>query len=179
MHYDFEEASAILARTPHALDTLLRGLPDAWVLATEGADTWSAFDIVGHLIHADRTNWLQRARVILEYGDTRAFDPFDRLGQVAASRGRRLDDLLDEFAGVRQDSVRQLRALAAAGADLDRVGRHPDLGGVTLRQLLATWVVHDLDHLMQIARVLATQYAGQVGPWREYLRILGESSRRP
>jgi hypothetical protein len=167
-----EEAMQILARTPAALDALLRGLPEPWIVAHEGGQTWSAFDVIGHLIHGERTDWMPRARIILEHGDGRAFEPFDRFAQFAASAGRTLPSLLEEFAAVRRDNLRDLAALRLTGADLDRRGTHPELGAVTLRQLLATWVAHDLDHLVQIARVLATQYHDEVGPWRAYLRVV-------
>ena len=169
-----EEGVAILSRTPATLDALLRGLPDGWIAAHEGGETWSPFDVIGHLIHAERTNWIPRARVILEYGETRPFDPFDRVAQFAASNGRTLPSLLDEFATVRNESLGALAALRLTDADFDRRGRHPDFGVVTLRQLLATWVAHDLDHVMQISRVLARQYSDEVGPWRAYLRIIRE-----
>jgi hypothetical protein len=167
-----EEAIAILSRTPSTLDSLLRGLPDGWIAAHEGGDTWSPFDVIGHLIHGERTDWIPRARIILEHGEAKPFEKFDRLAQFAESEGRTLASLLDEFAALRQDNLQALDALHLAGADLDRRGRHPELGGVTLRQLLATWVAHDLDHVMQISRVLARQYTDEVGPWRAYLRII-------
>jgi DinB superfamily len=170
--FAMEEAVAILARTPATLDALLRGLPDGWIAAHEGGDTWSPFDVVGHLIQGERTDWMQRARIILEHGDARAFDKFDRRAQFAESQGRTLASLLDDFARLRQDNLRELAALRLTDADLDRRGRHPALGAVTLRQLLATWVAHDLDHVAQIARVLARQYSDEVGPWRAYLRII-------
>jgi hypothetical protein len=167
-----EEAVAILARTPATLDALLRGLPDGWIRAHEGGETWSPFDVLGHLIHGERTDWVPRARTILEQGEGRAFDKFDRFAQFALSEGRTLTSLLDEFATLRQENLRAVAALGLTDADLDRRGRHPELGVVTLRQHLATWVAHDLDHVMQIARVLARQYSDDVGPWRAYLRII-------
>ena len=170
-----EEGGAILSRTPATLDALLRGLPDGWITAHEGGETWSPFDVVGHLIHSERTNWIPRAKVILEHGETRAFDEFDRFVQFTATEGRTLASLLDEFAMLRQESLRQLAALRLSDTDLDRGGRHPELGVVTLRHLLATWVAHDLDHIMQIARVLGRQYADDVGPWRAYLRIIRDT----
>ncbi len=170
-----EEAVAILARTPVTLDALLRGLPDAWIAAHEGGRTWSPFDVVGHLIHGERTDWMPRARIILEHGESRPFVPFDRFAQFAASEGSTLASLLDEFAALRTDNLQQLAALRLTDQDLDRRGRHPELGVVTLRQLLATWTTHDLDHVVQIARVLATQYSDEVGPWRAYLRIISGS----
>jgi hypothetical protein len=170
-----DEAVAILARTPAALEALLRGLPDGWISANEGGETWSPFDVIGHLIHGERTDWVQRARIILEHGETRPFDKFDRFAQFALSEGRSLASLLDEFATLRQENLRELERMRLTDADLDRRGRHPELGVVTLRQLLATWVAHDLDHVVQISRVLARQYSDEVGPWRAYLRIISGS----
>lgn len=170
--FAMDEAVAILSRTPAALDALLRGLPASWIHAHEGGETWSPFDVIGHLIHGERTDWMARVRILLEHGEARAFDPFDRLAQFAESRGRTPDSLLDEFAARRRENLASLEALRLSEADMDRRGLHPSLGVVTLRELLATWVAHDLDHLMQIARVLGTQYSDAVGPWRAYLRII-------
>jgi hypothetical protein len=167
-----EEAAALLARTPPTLDGLLRGLPDAWIAANEGGDTWSPFDVIGHLIHGERTDWMPRARIILEHGESRPFATFDRFAQFQVSQGRTLGSLLDEFAALRGDNLRALAALRLTTGDLDRRGRHPQLGIVTLRQLLSTWVAHELDHVMQISRVLARQYSDEVGPWRAYLRVI-------
>ena len=167
-----EEAIAILGRTPSTLDALLRGLPASWIVAHEGGETWSPFDVIGHLIHGEQVDWIPRAKIILTHGDARAFDRFDRLAQFTASAGRTLADLLDDFARLREVNLRELGALNLTDADLDRLGRHPELGVVSLRQLLATWVTHDLDHIMQISRVLARQYSDEVGPWRAYLRII-------
>jgi hypothetical protein len=164
-----EDALAHLARTPRALDTLLRGLPDSWAAANEGGDTWSPIDVVAHLMHTVRTNWIPRMRLVGQHGDSRPFDEFDRFGHQVF-RPAALPALLDEFAAIREDSLRELRARAAA--DLDRRGQHPVMGVVTFRQLLAAWVTHDLDHLMQVTRVLALQYTDEVGPWRQYLRIV-------
>jgi DinB superfamily len=170
--FALDEAIAILSRTPATLDALLRDLPDEWTRANEGGDTWSPFDVVGHLIHGERTDWVERARIILRHGEERPFDKFDRFAQFSASEGRTLASLLDELAALRRENLRELAALHITDADLDRRGRHPELGVVTLGQLLATWVAHDLDHVMQIARVLARQYTDAVGPWRAYLRII-------
>jgi hypothetical protein len=167
-----EEGVAILARTPATLDALLRGLPDGWIAAHEGGETWSPFDVIGHLIHGERTDWMPRVRMILERGDTQAFETFDRFAQFAASQGRTLESLLDELAALRKENLRELEALHLTEADLERRGQHPALGVVTLGQLLATWVAHDLDHVMQVARVLAKQYSDEVGPWRAYLRVI-------
>jgi hypothetical protein len=169
---EMDEAVAILSRTPATLDALLRGLPDGWIRAHEGGSTWSPYDVVGHLIHGERTDWIPRVKIILEHGDRRAFDTFNRLAQFTESEGRTLASLIDEFATLRRENLRALESLQLTAADLDRPGRHPELGPVTLRNLLATWVAHDLDHVMQIARVLARQYTDDVGPWRAYLRVI-------
>ena len=167
-----EEATALLSRTPSTLDALLRGLPESWTLAHEGGETWSPFDVIGHLIHGEEVDWIPRAKIILADGDTRAFEKFDRLAQLTASAARTLPNLLDDFARLREANLRELASLSLTNVDLDRLGRHPELGVVTLRQLLATWVAHDLDHVMQISRVLGRQYSDEVGPWRAYLRII-------
>lgn len=172
MEFNLEDAVALLERTPQTLVALLGDLPPQWALAREGDDGWSAFDVVGHLIHGEKTDWMARARIILEHGESRAFDPFDRFAQFEASQGKSLAALLDEFAALRRDNLAALRALNLQPADFARTGRHPALGDVTLGQLIATWVAHDLDHFQQIMRALARQYTGEVGPWRAYLGIL-------
>ena len=169
--FEVGEAIAILSRTPATLDALLRGLPEGWVAAHEGGDTWSPFDVIGHLIHGERTDWMPRARIILEHGESRAFEKFDRFAQFALSKGRTLGSLLDEFAALRRENLRGLEELRLTGADLDCRGLHPELGVVTLRQLLATWMTHDLDHVVQISRAVA-RHMDEVGPWRAYLRII-------
>jgi hypothetical protein len=175
MTYDFETAVAVLARTPIVLDALLRDLPEPWTTATEGPGTWSPFDVVGHLIHGERTDWMPRVSHLLEHGDAVPFPAFDRFAQFEASKGRRLVELLDTFLGLRAASLAQLDSLRLGPQDLERTGRHPEFGRVTLGQHLATWVVHDLDHLAQITRVMARQYAQAVGPWRQYVRLLDGS----
>jgi hypothetical protein len=167
-----DEAVAILTRTPAALDALLRGLPDVWVAVNEGPDTWSPFDVMGHLIHGEKTDWIARVRHIRELADAAPFAPVNRVAQVGAFDGRTLDSLLDEFAALRRDSLEELAGMHLTAADLARPGLHPALGSVTLGQLLATWVAHDLDHVTQIARVLARQYSDAVGPWQAYLRVV-------
>jgi hypothetical protein len=171
-----EDAVAILARTPASLTALLEGLPDTWVTATEGGETWSPYDVIGHLIHGERTDWIPRARHILA-GETRPFDPFDRTAQFTESQGTKLSDLLATFANLRRENVVALGGMNLANADLGRTGQHPELGEVTLAQLLATWVVHDLDHLGQIARTMAKVYVDAVGPWQVYLSILQDRPR--
>jgi hypothetical protein len=163
---------ALLARTPATLDTLLRDLPETWTLQNEGEDTWSAFDVVAHLIYGERTDWMPRARIMLQFGETRTFEPFDRAGHVQESQGKSLAQLLDEFARARTESLEQLRALNLRPEDLQRRGRHPAFGSVTLSQHLASWVAHDLTHLHQISRIMAHQYRQAVGPWSAYLGVL-------
>lgn len=173
MTYTLADAVAVLERTPGSLDALLRGLPDRWTTGNEGPDTWSPFDVIGHLIHGDRTDWLPRAEHLLAHGDALPFPPFDRFAQLEASRGKTLAELLDTFRHERAACLARLAAMHLTEADLSRVGRHPEFGPVTLAQLLATWVAHDLDHIAQIARVMGRQYTDAVGPWRAYLRIIG------
>jgi hypothetical protein len=172
MEHNLPDTIALLTRTPAAIDALLRDLPEAWTLRNEGENTWSAFDVVGHLIHGDRTDWIPRARRILQFGESKAFEPFDRLAQQRQSRGKSLGQLLDEFAGVRSESLAELRALNLRQEDFDRRGLHPALGVVTLSQLLATWAAHDLTHVHQISRIMAHQYREAVGPWSNYLGVL-------
>ena len=172
MEQNLEQTIALLERTPAALDALLRGLPKEWTSANEGEKTWSAYDIVGHLIQGERADWIPRTRMILESGESATFEPFDRGGHARETEGRQLGELLDEFARVRAESLRQLKALELSPADLERRGRHPAFGTVTLSQLLATWAAHDMTHLHQISRVMAYQYREAVGPWSAYLGAL-------
>jgi hypothetical protein len=172
MEHNLQLTMSLLTRTPAALNALLRDLPEEWTLRNEGENTWSAFDIVGHLIHADRTDWLPRAKRILQSGEALAFDPFDRLGQIRESQGKSLGQLLDEFANVRSECLNELLALNLQPDDLKRRGRHPALGIVTLAELLATWATHDLTHLHQLTRVMAYQYRDAVGPFSAYLGVL-------
>lgn len=169
---DLQLSIALLERTPAALDALLRGLPDFWTLANEGADSWSAYDVVGHLIHTERTDWMPRAKIVLEFGEARPFDPVNRLAQLEESRGKSLPILLDEFARLRSDNLAELRALSLQPSDFERRGLHPSLGPATLAQLFAAWTVHDLTHLHQISRILAHQYRDSVGPWDRFLGVL-------
>lgn len=172
MQFQLDHAKEILGRTPITLDTLLRGLPGGWVFAKEGAESWSPFDVVGHLIHAEEADWIPRARVILEHGTERAFEPFDRVAMLEKSKGSSPDELLDRFARLRAESLGALEAMRLTPETLGRRGLHPELGLVTLSQLLSTWVAHDLTHVGQIVRVMAKQYGDAVGPWRAYLPAL-------
>jgi hypothetical protein len=172
MEYNLPDTIALLTRTPAALDALLRDLPETWTFQNEGENTWSAFDVVGHLIHAERADWIPRAKVILQFGETQPFEPFDRQGHAREVQGKSLGQLLDEFARVRTENLGELRALNLRPEDLARRGRHPSLGAVTLAQLLATWAAHDLTHLHQISRIMAYQYREAAGPWSRYLGVL-------
>ncbi len=169
--FNLNDAIAFLARTPATLDALLRGLPNAWVRGNEGDDTWNAFDIIGHLIVGERTDWMPRVRIILENGEAQPFFPFDRLAQSFESQEKSLAQLLDDFARMRTENLAALTALNLNSDDLHRRGRYPELGVVTLSQLLAAWVVHDLTHLHQLSRVMAHQYGDAVGPWSVYLGV--------
>lgn len=169
--FDLDEALALLGRTPASLSALLAGSAGRWAHATAGAGDWSPYEVVIHLIHGEDTNWLVRARHILD-GERRPFPPFDRTGSFEASHGTPLDDLLAAFAERRRANLAALAALNLTAADLDRTGLHPEFGAVRLGQLLATWVVHDLNHLAQIARSMARVYGQAVGPWSAYLDIL-------
>lgn len=172
MSFDLNDAIALLERTPGTFRALLAGLPDAWITADEGPGTFSAFDNLGHLIHGERTDWIPRARIILAQGANRTFEPYDRFAQARESQGKSLATLLDEFALLRAENIATLRSWDLSERELGREGEHPSLGPVTLRQLLATWVAHDLGHLAQTARVMAKRHREAVGPWRAYLPIL-------
>jgi hypothetical protein len=164
-----EDSTAILSRTPAALNALLRGLPEAWLDATEGPGTWSPRFVVGHLIHGEKTDWMPRLRIILEHGTRRPFDAFDREGQAGAHS---MVALLDEFAELRRKNLDDLRALALQPGQLALQGLHPELGPVSVRQLLATWTAHDLGHILQVSRVMAKRYKQDVGPWAQYLSVM-------
>ena len=177
MKFSLDDALPILRCTPTLLRTWLLELPDSWTRATEGPDTWSPFDIVGHLIHGERTDWIVRTEILLAHGESRPFTPFDRFAQFEASRGKTLNELLDTFAELRTANLIRLESLGLTAEDLERRGRHPELGPCTLGELLATWVAHDLSHIAQIARVMGRQYTEAVGPWRAYLPMLDPSRR--
>jgi hypothetical protein len=170
--FQLPQARPVLERTPAVLRLLLQDLPAEWTTGNEGAGTWSPFDVIGHLIHGERTDWIPRAEHILKHGDSVAFPPFDREAMFAASQNRTLPELLGEFEILRARSLQRLDALRLTDDDLDRRGRHPEFGIVTMRQLLSTWVAHDLTHINQIVRVMAKQYGDAVGPWRAYLSVL-------
>lgn len=172
MAQDLGNTIALLERGPRTLDALLRNLPEAWTHRNEGEGTWTVFETVGHMIHCERTDWMQRARIILQDGESRPFDKVDRLGLVRETQGKLLGELLDTFARLRGENLAELRGLTLTPEDLERRGMHPAFGPVTLGQLLATWSMHDLTHLHQISRILAHQYREEVGPWNVYLGVM-------
>ena len=172
MKFDLDKSYQILERTPSVLRILLSDLSDDWVEGNEGPETFSPYDVIGHLIQGEKTDWRDRATMILEYGTARSFVPFDRFAQVEESKGKSLKQLLDEFEDLRKDSLNWLRLLNLTETDLFKMGMHPDLGEVTLKQLLSTWVAHDLTHIAQVTRVMAKQYKEEIGPWIGYFRIL-------
>jgi hypothetical protein len=172
VNFDLGNSIAVLERTPNVLQSLFMGLDADWTSPNEGPDTWSPFDVVGHLIDGEETDWMERARIILSQASERRFQPFDRFRHLGANKGRKLLELLERFAALRQRNLVDLKALNLTTADLQRTGEHPEFGTVTLAQLLATWVVHDLGHIGQIVRVMSKQYKTAVGPWEAYLPIL-------
>lgn len=172
MKYQQEEACTILERTPQVLKSLLADLPNELIMNNEGPDTFSPYDVVGHLIHGEKTDWVVRAKIILEHGVNKPFDPYDRFAQYEDSKGKNSEQLLDEFEEIRKENVAWLKSIQLTEDDLERKGMHPVLGEVTLRNLLSTWVVHDLTHIAQITRVMSKQYLEEMGPWPQFFRIL-------
>jgi hypothetical protein len=172
MIYSMERSIEVLERTPEALKALLSGLHEDWTQNNEGPDTFSPFDVVGHLIHGEKTDWRPRINRILEHGQEKAFDPYDRFAQYTESKGKTLAQLLDEFDALRSQNMEWFRSLSLNETDFEKKGMHPVLGNVTLRNLLATWVIHDLTHIAQIARVMAKQYKDEMGPWQQFFRII-------
>jgi hypothetical protein len=172
MPFNLDDTIALLARTPGTLNTLLRDLPESWTQCNEGGDTFTAYDIVGHLIHGEHVDWIPRLRIILEQGESRPFDRIDRFAQTRESQGKSLPQLLDEFARLRQQSLDTLRSFKLSPADLAKRGTHPVLGTVTLANLIATWPAHDLTHLHQLSRIMAHQHREAVGPWTKFLGVM-------
>lgn len=172
MKYSVDEAVQLLERTPVVLRSLLSGLNDHWVMGNEGPETFSPYDVIGHLLHGEKTDWVVRAKIILEYGITKPFTPWNRFAQYEESKGKTLLQLLDEFEAARKENVQWLRSVNLTEEDMHKRGIHPALGEVTLTNLLSTWVVHDLTHIAQVTRVMAKQYKEEMGPWPEFFRIL-------
>ena len=171
MNFQPDQGIEVLGRTPAVLRALLGGLSDVWVLSNYGDKTFSPFDVVGHLIHGERTDWIPRARIILAHGEARAFEPFDRYAMYKDSQGKSLAELLDTFETLRRQNIGELQAMQLTPEKLALRGTHPELGAVTMEQLLAMWVVHDLNHIHQIAKSMAFQYRDNVGPWRRFVSI--------
>ncbi len=172
MEFQLDHAKEVLSRTPATLNSLLRHLPEEWGLSNEGPESWSPFDVVGHLIHGEENDWIPRAKIILEYGEQRTFESFDRFAMFEKSRGQSMNDLLDRFEWLRGESLKELEGMSLRPEILGKRGMHPELGVVTLGHLLSTWVVHDLGHIGQVVRVIAKQYDEAVGAWQAYLPIL-------
>ena len=172
MKYDINKSLEILERTPAVLNTLLSGLNEDWLINNEGPETFSPYDVIGHLIHGEKTDWTARTKRILEFGTGKSFEPYDRFAQKEESKGKTMQQLLSEFEKLRKENIHWLRSLNLTEKDLDKKGMHPKLGEVSLRNLLATWVAHDLTHIAQVSRVMAKQYKDEMGPWPEFFRIL-------
>lgn len=172
MEFKLDDAVILLGKTPSTLRTMLEQLPSQWINSNQGDGSWSPFDVLGHLIHGEQADWIPRAKIIIEFGENRTFDVFDRFAQFDHSRGKTIDELLTEFETLRQDGLAELAKMNLSEVDLNRTGTHPEFGRVTMKQLLATWVAHDLSHITQISRTMARQYTEAVGPWRAYLSVL-------
>jgi len=172
MNFTVDKSLEILERTPQVLITMLQNISSDWTSVNEGGDTWSVYDIIGHLIHGEKTDWMPRTAIILSENSDKAFTPFDRFAQFEESRGKTFEQLLEEFKSARELNIRKLKALKLTGRDYGKTGIHPRFGPVTLSQLISTWAVHDLDHISQISRVMAKQFKEETGPWVEYLKIL-------
>ena len=172
--HDLDEAINILDRTPRILEAMLDGLPENWINNNEGGDSWSPFDIVGHLLHGEKTDWMERCNLILNSNIEATFSPFDRFAQFVDSKGKSMSELLSEFKSLRTKNLQELKSFGIEEPHYKMTAIHPDLGRVTLQQLLSTWVVHDLSHLGQIARVMAKQYKSQVGPWKEFINFIND-----
>ncbi|MFY0643452.1 MAG: DinB family protein [Bacteroidia bacterium] len=172
MNFSLDKSLEILTNTPKVVNAMLRGLSADWTMENEGGESWSAFDIVGHLIHGEKTDWVERTSIILKDGEPETFTPFDRFAQFEDSKGKSLEQLLNQFDALRSKNLAWIRALNLNEGDYNKIGIHPALGEATLSQLLSSWVVHDLSHIAQISRVLAHQYKDEVGPWKAYLKIL-------
>ena len=172
MKYDLKKSYEILDRTPIVLEALLSGLHDDWLMNNEGPETFSPYDVIGHLIHGEKTDWVARAKTILEYGTNTPFKPWNRFARFEESKGKPLRQLLDEFEALRKENMRWFKGLNLTENDMEKRGSHPTLGEVSLRNLLATWVVHDLTHIAQVSRVMAKQYKEEMGSWPQFFRIL-------
>lgn len=174
MKYHIDNALEVLERTPNVLNVYLENLSDEWVLSNEGGESWSPFDVVGHLIHGEKKDWIPRLKLVLNDSENRTFEPYDRFAQFEESQGKTMKQLLSEFSELRLQNLEFFKSLNITESDFDKKAIHPSLGEVTLKNLLATWVAHDLGHINQISRVMAKQYKSEVGPWVEYLSVLNK-----
>jgi hypothetical protein len=174
MNFDLNKSISVLENTPMVLKSLLSGLSEEWTHNNEGPETWSPFDVVGHLVHGERTDWIPRIFIIMNDSEEKTFTPFDRFAQFEESKGKTLEDLLNEFETLRDQNLQQLKSFEFTESEFQRKGIHPELGEVTLSQVIATWVTHDLGHIAQINRVMAKQYKNEVGPWTAYISILSK-----
>ncbi|NAY90344.1 DinB family protein [Muricauda sp. JGD-17] len=172
MEFNLTESIQILGKTPYVISDILKDLPDTWIKTNEGGDTWSPYDIVGHLVHGEKTDWISRTLIILSEVTDKTFEPFDRFAQFKNSKGKTLDKLLNEFCQLRSENLQKLKAFKIDEQALMKTGVHPEFGPVTLKQLLSAWVVHDLGHINQITRVMAKNYKIEAGPWPKYLAVL-------
>lgn len=177
MKFNIGQVYSILENTPSVIENLLNGLEDELVLTNEGGDSWSPYDVMGHLIHGEKTDWMIRTNIILGENEDKRFEPFDRFAQFQASKGKSLVELLDEFSRLRKQNLLALKSKNLSDTDLDKIGIHPEFGEVTLKQLISAWAVHDLGHIAQISRVMAKQFTNEVGPWPKYLTILNYTPR--
>ncbi|RNC85100.1 MAG: DinB family protein [Winogradskyella sp.] len=172
MNFELDKSIEILKRTPQVIDTLLTGLSEEWYRNNEGKTTWSPYDVVGHLIFGEKTDWIVRIKIILDESENKRFEPFDRFAQLNEDQNKPIDTLIKEFKILREKNLEELASLKITSKDFNRVGIHPEFGPVTLQQLISTWAVHDLGHIAQISRVMAKQYSKEVGPWINYLGVL-------
>jgi len=172
MQFSLERSYEILERTPEVLKTLVADLPDQWTMSNEGPETFSPYDVLGHLIHGEKTDWTERIKMILEHGVSKPFVPYDRFAMYKESKGKDINQLLKKFKKLRKQNLKWLRSLELTETDFDKKGMHPVLGEVSLRQLLSTWVIHDLTHIAQVGRVMAKQYKEEMGPWLEFFRVM-------
>ncbi|HEY1040177.1 MAG TPA: DinB family protein [Bacteroidia bacterium] len=176
MNFSIEHSIQILERTPQSLRSLLYKLDENWTQNNEGGETWSPYDVIGHLVHCDEENWIPRIEVVLSDSAVRKFEPLNRFAQFEKSKGKNINELLDHFVGIRHSSMAKLKILNITNEQLSKTAIHPEFGSVSLSQLISAWVVHDLDHISQITRVMAKQYKAEVGPWIQYMRILNQET---
>lgn len=177
MKFDLNQAISVLERTPGVLKQLLDNLSQEWTHKNEGKDTWSPYDVLGHLVHGEKTDWMPRLEIVLSDAENNTFEPYDRFAQFEMSKGKSLGDLLDEFDRLRKQNLRTLKSKFLASQDLTKIGVHPELGPVTLNQMLSAWVVHDMGHIAQVSRVMAKQYTEEIGPWTQYLTIVNHTPK--